>query len=95
MRRGQFVPILNELRRIQRTDGAGSHCINVHDLMGGAANDLRFSSRVWESRPMANAGFYTNRIRYAEMFRLFKEAGFKPEVSRVVRWDKSPIPRKS
>ncbi len=94
MRRGEFLSTLKELRRIQKSDGAGSHCINMHDLIGGGANDLRFSSRAWESRLMADAGFYTNRIRYSEMLRLFKEVGFEPDVTRVLRWDKLPIPRK-
>jgi hypothetical protein len=91
VRRAEFLPIMRELRRIQKPTGVGSHSVSMRDLIGGAANDLRFSSRVWESKFMADAGFYTNRIRYSEMIRLFEEAGFEPEVIHVGRWDTVPI----
>jgi len=84
---------MKELRRIQRPGGIGSHSVSMRDLIGGAANDLRFSARAWESPLMAQAGFYTNRIRYPEMLALFRQAGFEPQVIHVGRWDKLPIPR--
>lgn len=93
VRRAEFLPVLKELRRIQKPGGVGSHSVSMRDLIGGAANDLRFSTKAWESGLMADAGFYTNRIRYAEMLSLFRQAGFEPEVIRVGRWDKLPIPR--
>ena len=64
VRRKDFVPLLAELRRIQRPDGVSSHMISISDILGGNLNDLRFSQKTWESDLMANSGFYTNRIRY-------------------------------
>jgi hypothetical protein len=93
VRHAEFLPIMKELRRIQKPSGAGSHSVSMRDLIGGAANDLRFSARSWESPLMADAGFYTNRIRYSQMIGLFKLAGFEPEVTHVGRWDKLPILR--
>ena len=93
VRRGEFLAILKELRRIQKPSGAGSHSVSMRDLIGGSANDLRFSNRAWESPLMADAGFYTNRIRHGEMLSLFRQAGFEPEIAHVGRWDKLPISR--
>jgi hypothetical protein len=93
VRRHEFLPFLRELRRIQHPDGAGSHGIPIKDIIGGKLNDLRFSSRVWESSLMANSRFYTNRLRYFELLELFRQVGFKPEVTRELRWKSLPTPR--
>jgi hypothetical protein len=42
---------------------------------------------------MAESGFYTNRIQFAEMLGLFEGAGFEPEVVQVDRWNELPTPR--
>jgi hypothetical protein len=42
---------------------------------------------------LADAGFYTNRLRYSQMLGIFKKAGFEIEVVHVGRWQKLPIPR--
>ena len=94
VRRDEFLPTLIELRRIHRPDGVSSHCISITDILGAKLNDLRFSDRIWESSFMAKSGFYTNRIRYAEMLQLFRQAGFEPEVRRVQRWTVLPTPRR-
>jgi SAM-dependent methyltransferase len=93
IRRDQFVPTLRELRRIQRPGGVASHTIPIKDIIGGKLNDLRFDAGIWESPLMANSRFYTNRLRYQELLRLFREAGFEPEVIRKVEWDTLPTPR--
>jgi SAM-dependent methyltransferase len=93
VRRREFLPIMKELRRIQKPDGVGSYSVSMRDLIGGAANDLRFSTYAWESPLMADAGFYTNRLRYSQMMSIFAQAGFKIEVTHVGRWEKLPIPR--
>jgi hypothetical protein len=93
VRRREFSATLQEMRRIQRPDGVASHAIPIKDVIGGDLNDLRFSERVWESSFMAESRFYTNRLRYAELLRLFRQAGFEPEVIRERRWDKLPTPR--
>jgi SAM-dependent methyltransferase len=94
VRRDEFFPTLKELRRIQRPDGIASHRISIRDILGGNLNDLRFSDRVWESRLMAQSGFYTNRIRYEKLLELFREAGFTPEIRKISRWRTLPTPRK-
>jgi SAM-dependent methyltransferase len=94
VRRSDFVPFLRELRRIQRPDGVGSHRVPIRDIIGGKLNDLRFSQRIWESSFMATSRFYTNRLRYLEMLRLFREVGFEPEVVRRMRWETLPTPRR-
>jgi len=83
VRRSEFLPTLLELRRIQRSEGVGSHCVSISDILGGKLNDLRFSRRIWESSLMANSGFYTNRLRYGELLRLFQVAGFDPKLRCV------------
>jgi len=94
VRRAEFAETLRELRRIQRPEGVSSHNISISDILGGKLNDLRFSDRIWESSFMANSGFYTNRIRYSELLRHFKEAGFEPRVRQMVRWEALPTPRR-
>lgn len=93
VRRRDFVPLLGELRRIQRHDGVGSHTISIADILGGNLNDLRFSQKTRESDLMANSGFYTNRIRYNEYLKYFSEAGFVPQIYRTAQWATLPTPR--
>jgi len=88
-----MIPLLKELRRIQRSDGVSSHMISITDVLGGRLNDLRFSERVWESEFMASSGFYTNRIRYSQFLNYFTEAGFVAQVYRLARWKTLPTPR--
>jgi hypothetical protein len=53
---------------------------------------MRIASRWWESEFMANSGFYTNRLRFPEMCRIFREAGFSVEVVSKDSWNALPIP---
>jgi SAM-dependent methyltransferase len=94
VRRNQFVLTLQELRRVQRQGGVASHTIPIKDIIGGKLNDLRFGAGIWESPLMANSRFYTNRLRYLELLRLFREAGFEPEVVREICWKTLPVPRR-
>ena len=91
--RAKFPETMRELRRVMRADGISSHWIDLQDCLVGALNNLRFRESVWESRLMAQSGFYTNRIRYSEMLELFKEAGFETNVISEERWEKLPTPR--
>jgi hypothetical protein len=93
VRRREFLPLMKELRRIQKSDGIGSHSVSMRDLIGGAANDMRFGMRTWESSLMADAGFYTNRLRYSQMLGMFKQAGFEIEVRHVGKWHDLPLRR--
>jgi predicted SAM-dependent methyltransferase len=93
IRRAEFLEIMQELRRIIRSNGVCSHQIDLRDHLGGALNNLRFSHTIWESDFMARSGFYTNRIRYSEMLEVFQKAGFSVEVTHVNRWNNLPTPR--
>src|SRR5713226_6380008 len=93
VRRNEFLAMLQELRRVQRPDGVGSHRIPIKDIIGGNLNDLRFSKRIWESSFMANSRFYTNRLRYSEILQLFRQTGFETEVVRKIHWKTLPTPR--
>jgi hypothetical protein len=92
VRRGEFLQIAAEMRRIVRPDGIASHQIDLQDHLGGGLNNMRIASRWWESELMANSGFYTNRIRFSEMCRIFSEAGFLVEVVSKQRWNALPLP---
>ena len=93
VRRAEFLETMREIRRVIRFDGISSHWVDLQDCLGGALNNLRFSTPLWESAVMAESGFYTNRIRYSEMLVLFREAGFEAEVIAIKRWDCLPTPR--
>jgi len=53
---------------------------------------VTISRRYWMNL-FRESGFYTNRIRFAEMLVLFERAGFSCRTPRVVRWDRLPTPR--
>lgn len=92
VRRAEFGETMRELRRILRPDGSSSHCIDFTDHLGGRLNNLRFKPALWESPLIGSAGFYTNRLRFADMQRLFAEAGLAAEVYELKRWDSLPTP---
>jgi SAM-dependent methyltransferase len=93
VRRRDFIETMRECRRILRSDGICSHTVDLRDHLGGALNNLRFGDSIWESEFFARSGFYTNRISYTEMQRLFKQAGFEVDVGGVRRWAVLPTPR--
>lgn len=89
-----FAEMMKHLRRVTRAGGVGSHRVGIDDHhLGGALNNLRFSEAIWESEFFARSGFYTNRILFPEMLRIFDEPGFKTEFYDVVRWPALPTPR--
>lgn len=89
----KFDQTLGHLRRVLNPGGVASHCIDLQDHLGGGLNNLRFSSRRWESPLFAESGFYTNRIRFRDMLRRFAVAGFDVEVVETLRWNELPTPR--
>lgn len=90
----EFFLMMQECRRVMKPGSFASHKIDLRDHLGEALNNLRFSEQVWESNLFNSSGFYTNRIRYTDMIKLFKAAGFSVEKTEVVRWDKLPNPKK-
>jgi SAM-dependent methyltransferase len=95
VRRDECLPTMRELRRILRPDGICSHRVDLKDHLGGALNNMRLPSDWWEKEWMARSGFYTNRLRFSEMIRIFEEAGFSTEVVGVSQWQEPPIRRQS
>jgi SAM-dependent methyltransferase len=93
VRKREMRAVAAEMRRCLKPEGRCSHRVDLQDHLGGALNNLRFSEDVWESEFMAKSGFYTNRIRYHEFLELFRQAGFKVDLKRTLRWDRLPTPR--
>jgi SAM-dependent methyltransferase len=92
IRRSELLETLKELRRIIKPHGICSHLIPLVDSLG-ELNSLRFSQDVWESKFMADSGFYANRLRYSQLLELFKSAGFATKVVQTRRWDTLPTPK--
>lgn len=89
-----FDETMHELKRILGKDGVMSHRIDLKDHLATSLNNLRFSKRIWESDFMAKSGFYTNRIRAADMTQRFKKAGFGVNIVKIDRWESVPVSRK-
>lgn len=90
--RVQFRPMLDEMKRVLRSNGVMSHTIDLADHLGGALNNLRVRESIWESRLFRTSGFYTNRLRFREILSAFAEAGFEACVKRLERWSELPTP---
>ena len=86
VRLGEFADLIAETRRILKPTGKASHVIDFRDHLQHGLNSLRFPERVWESEFMARSGFYTNRIPFPDMERIFRGAGFSVELPRVQCW---------
>lgn len=93
VRREEFEALLGETRRVLKPNGVCVHRVDLRDHLGGALNNLRFDKATWEGRLFRESGFYTNRIRFAEMLDIFERAGFTCHTPRVARWDRLPTPR--
>ncbi len=91
--RADFPRLAREMMRLLRPGGTAYHEVDLMDHLGGAQNNLRFSNARWESPLMANSGFYTNRLRCAEIVAIMREAGFEAALTRVARWRAPPTPR--
>ncbi|MGH2507837.1 MAG: class I SAM-dependent methyltransferase, partial [Ktedonobacteraceae bacterium] len=94
IRVSDFPEIVKEIRRVLRPGGICSHRVDLKDHLGGALNNLRFPTRIWESNFMARSGFYTNRIRYSEIIQYFENAGFSVEVNNLEYFASLPTMRK-
>ena len=94
VRKHEFLDTQRELARILKPGSVCSHRVDLRDHLGGGLNNLRFSTRVWESPLFASSGFYTNRIGFDEMTALFRQAGFSVEVTDLRRWEQLPIARR-
>jgi methyltransferase family protein len=93
VRKSELAAVLRETFRITRSDGFGSHRVDLTDHFSGQLNSLRFSEKLWEAEWMVRSGFYTNRIRFVEMCRMFEHAGFDVNVVQTDRFSDLPTPR--
>lgn len=89
----QLPRLMAEMRRVLKPEGCMSHNIDFQDHLSHGLNSLRFSEATWESPTMANAGFYTNRVRAGAMHALVREAGFVITQEDFGRWPAPPIAR--
>jgi len=96
VRLAEFADLAKEMRRVLKPAGVASHQIDFRDHLQNGLNNLRFSTRTWESEFMARSGFYTNRLTWPAMKKLFEEAGFAVELVSAERWsDHLPTPQSS
>jgi SAM-dependent methyltransferase len=92
----EFAKTAKEMRRILKPNGVASHQIDFRDHLQNGLNNLRFRERIWESEFMASSGFYTNRLNWPTMEKLFRDVGFSVELRSVRTWPKGlPTPQRS
>jgi len=90
--RENLAATIRETLRIAAVGGVASHQVDLKDHLGGALNHLRFHRSTWEAPWMRRSGFYTNRVRFAEMVAMFRDAGWQYELTDVRRWKSLPTP---
>jgi len=90
----EFEATLKELKRILKPGGLMSNNIDYQDHLDYSLNNLRFSTKLWETPLFASSGFYTNRIPAVRMHKMFRDAGFEVLQEEFGKWPSLPIPRK-
>lgn len=90
VRLAEFSAFLDELLRITRPGGVGSHLIDFQDMLGGSVNNLRIPRHLWERDWFAQSGFYTNRLRHSQMVERFQGAGFEVVSDVTERFQSMP-----
>ena len=94
VRKKEFFDTIKETHRILKKDGYASHNVDLMDHLEKSINNLRFSEKLWESNFFADAGFYTNRLRYSEHIKLMEQAGFIVVDTQQGQHEQIPLPRK-
>jgi hypothetical protein len=90
----EFRETIRQTRRVVVPGGVCSHRVDLQDHLGGGLNNLRFGRSLWESEVMSSSAFYTNRIRCAEMLRIFADEGFEVESISLDRFPQLPLARR-
>lgn len=75
IRKKDFLTYIKEFRRVLKPTGSMSHNVDLQDHLDHGLNSLRFSEKIWEGELFVKSGFYTNRIRYSEMLKIFQDGG--------------------
>lgn len=94
VRKNEFVNTVRECWRVLKPGGICTHEVDFKDHLEDSLNNLRFSDQLWEADWMAFSGFYTNRIRFGEMLKIFEKQGFEITVLNKNEWLTVPIPKK-
>jgi hypothetical protein len=91
IRLAELPTIVSELYRVASKKAIMSHNIDLMDHLDYSLNNLRFSKRLWESNFFAKSGFYTNRLRYSQIIKIFRKQGFNLTLQESGRWQSYPI----
>jgi SAM-dependent methyltransferase len=87
----EFNSFIGETHRVLKVGGVSSHQIDLKDHLGGGLNNLRINEKLWESSFFSRSGFYTNRLGYSDIIKVFEEIDFETNVSGVDQWDQPPL----
>ena len=90
IKRDEFAEHMRELYRMHKSGSISRHFVDLHDHLGGALNNFRFSSKFWESKAVHQAGFYTNRLTMDEMAAYARDAGFEVSIPLINKWKSLP-----
>lgn len=93
VRHGSFDATAEQMFRVSKGTTQHYHVVDFQDHLDHSLNNLRFSHTIWESEFFASSGFYTNRIRPAEMRRKFEKAGFTVRSENESHWIDLPLNR--
>jgi Methyltransferase domain len=93
VRRKEFAATIHELHRIMARDGRSSHQVDLQDHLGGGLSNLRLPSRWWEADWMAQSGFYTNRLRFAQIMQVFANERLAVESLKIQKFASMPLRR--
>ena len=89
----EFDDHFKEMFRVLKPNGFMSHRVDFKDHLGGSLNNLRFTTKTWESSLFWNSGFYTNRLRALDLYNSLQNSGFESTILQEDRWDNMPLER--
>ncbi len=88
----EFEETIKETYRLQTPGGYCSHAVDLRDHLDNSLNSLRYSPGRWEMM-MSRIGYYTNRLRAAQIADIFKAAGYEIISMNPVSWGELPLPK--
>lgn len=91
VRKKEFEFFMDENFRVCKKGALSIHSIDFKDHLEYSLNNLRFSEKIWESEFMSSSGFYTNRLRYCDMKKMFLESGFEIIKEDLTSWKELPM----
>jgi hypothetical protein len=88
---GEFDETIAALHDVQKPGTLSSHRVDLQDHLEQSLHSLRFSEQTWESRLFTASGFYTNRLRAAQVITRFEKARYEILSSVADRWPAVPL----